>query len=487
MDSTARRGATVKALMCATPMQHISALRAPLIMALDLIMAGEGALPVLQELLGALNDPKLIEGLPRPSAVERELMWRSAGGEGQLRPSGSLGLTRRPEDYVWEAPHSKALFRGREVRLRFPVYNGPDEVCAVDHPVLSSLVVTLEPACLVRVYNAALAGRRVLVVGNGHAAQEVGEMVLAVSLLLHPPLEGVHGRVFPYANLTDLGFLKVAGFIAGVTNPVFESNPDWWDLLIDLDLPAKRALVRDSPALSVDRSQPGGQGEERRPQSSEEQRRFDARFAAELKSGVALGLGEGWLRSRFRSLTGAVMDLVLDSNQRGGHPRKPGREGAWERHVAAQAFRAESFRSGVNAGGFHARMGVWMESEKGRGLRRSLRRLAQGACEADDAAATKLFLDLGDWLGASEANLVALVALLPESESGGLESGGLAPVLGSALLGKSEAMRAAAAALLLKLEACKKTSPAVKAMGPLLLGELRAIQASWVIGTPTST
>jgi len=46
-------------------------------------------------------------------------------------------------------------------------------------------------------------------------------MVLGCAALLSPPFAGLLlSRIFPYASLTDLSFLEVPGFIAGVTNPV---------------------------------------------------------------------------------------------------------------------------------------------------------------------------------------------------------------------------------------------------------------------------
>lgn len=44
-------------------------------------------------------------------------------------------------------------------------------------------------------------------------------------------------RAFPYASLSDLSFLETPSFVAGVTNPVFEAHPEWWDVLCQLDLP----------------------------------------------------------------------------------------------------------------------------------------------------------------------------------------------------------------------------------------------------------
>jgi hypothetical protein len=37
-----------------------------------------------------------------------------------------------------------------------------------------------------------------------------------------------------YANLTDLGFLSTPGYIAGVTNPMFKTKREWWDVLCDI-------------------------------------------------------------------------------------------------------------------------------------------------------------------------------------------------------------------------------------------------------------
>jgi hypothetical protein len=76
-------------------------------------------------------------------------------------------------------------------------------------------------ASWLQVYNAVLASQRVLFVGHAHAAQEVGHMVLGAAALAAPLLAGLLlERAFPYASLTDLRFLEVPGFIAGVTNPV---------------------------------------------------------------------------------------------------------------------------------------------------------------------------------------------------------------------------------------------------------------------------
>ena len=49
-------------------------------------------------------------------------------------------------------------------------------------------------------------------------------------------------RCYPYTTLNNLDFLETPGFIAGTTNPIFESHPEWWDVLCDID--SGRVLVR---------------------------------------------------------------------------------------------------------------------------------------------------------------------------------------------------------------------------------------------------
>ena len=56
-----------------------------------------------------------------------------------------------------------------------------------------------------------------------------------VPLLVCPPLSNVLPRCFPYTTLNNLDFLNVKGYVAGSTNPIFESHPEWWDVLMDID------------------------------------------------------------------------------------------------------------------------------------------------------------------------------------------------------------------------------------------------------------
>jgi hypothetical protein len=116
-------------------------------------------------------------------------------------------------------------------------------------------------------------GKRVLFLGTRDvAAVDVAAAVLACAHMVSPPLPGtaLADRLFPYASLTDLSFLKVGGYVAGVTNPLFETKREWWDVLAVLEacdcegvpmahgsglLPGSLAVVErvtDAPALPAD-------------------------------------------------------------------------------------------------------------------------------------------------------------------------------------------------------------------------------------------
>ena len=58
-------------------------------------------------------------------------------------------------------------------------------------------------------------------VGYSHSAYDVARIVFSCISMISPPMPCMLSRVFAYANLYDLSFLDVDGYIAGVTNPMF--------------------------------------------------------------------------------------------------------------------------------------------------------------------------------------------------------------------------------------------------------------------------
>ncbi|KAF1336477.1 Mesa protein, partial [Globisporangium splendens] len=97
--------------------------------------------------------------------------------------------------------------------------------------------------------------------------------------------------LFRYANLTDLGFLSTPGFIAGVTNPMFKSKREWWDVLCDI---STGEVILSAPA------------------ERDEYEGTDRMFVLEVLDGLNAGYDEEWIRCMFEEYTRKnVVDIAL--------------------------------------------------------------------------------------------------------------------------------------------------------------------------------
>jgi hypothetical protein len=102
-----------------------------------------------------------------------------------------------------------------------------------------------------------------------------------------PPLTSLLDRCHPYATLNNLDFLEVEGFIAGTTNPIFESHPEWWDVLCDID--TGKVFV----STSVDK---GRRVASEPPRLSD----LDEDLFEQVSTGMEARYSEHWLRACFQ-------------------------------------------------------------------------------------------------------------------------------------------------------------------------------------------
>lgn len=102
------------------------------------------------------------------------------------------------------------------------------------HPHLTTNGALTHP--IIVLLNALLTQKRIIFLGHNLPSSEVADAVLAACALASGGLlRGFTRHAFPYTDLTKIDdLLKVPGFIAGVTNPVFNDQPQWWDVLCDL-------------------------------------------------------------------------------------------------------------------------------------------------------------------------------------------------------------------------------------------------------------
>lgn len=54
--------------------------------------------------------------------------------------------------------------------------------------------------------------------------------------MVSPPLIGILMKVYPYAALDNLEILEEPGYIAGVTNPMFKTHQNWYDVCCDIGM-----------------------------------------------------------------------------------------------------------------------------------------------------------------------------------------------------------------------------------------------------------
>lgn len=221
-DSSVRRGALIKAMAIFSSYRFVDCLKEPLSAAL-LRYFDNPVIDVLMDLHSSLNVCEL-SGIPRPNLREQNLM------------RFGISVYERSMNYTPSAWHHTLIIRSSNneeptMSVAIPLYRDLDSFGNIS---MTSFIRTFGKASM-RIYSAIISKQRVIFVGYDHAARDICDMVLTAAALISP-LPNILQRIFPYANLTDLSFLEVEGYIAGVTNPMFLERDSWWDLACVLDL-----------------------------------------------------------------------------------------------------------------------------------------------------------------------------------------------------------------------------------------------------------
>ncbi|EJC99276.1 spindle pole body interacting protein [Fomitiporia mediterranea MF3/22] len=146
------------------------------------------------------------------------------------------------------------VYRGHTLPIKMPLATFPEEVG--DYSLISLIQTFNSPSTsisgpqhphlhtngdrthpIILLFNALITNKRVIFLGYQRPAGQVASVVLAACALgsgCGAVLRGFIARAFPYANLTNRDeWEKIPGYIAGVTNPIFEQAGEW-DLLCDI-------------------------------------------------------------------------------------------------------------------------------------------------------------------------------------------------------------------------------------------------------------
>eukprot|EP01062_Namystynia_karyoxenos_P043592 TRINITY_DN31931_c0_g1_i1.p3 TRINITY_DN31931_c0_g1~~TRINITY_DN31931_c0_g1_i1.p3 ORF type:complete len:296 (+),score=100.32 TRINITY_DN31931_c0_g1_i1:1364-2251(+) len=265
--------------------------------------------------------------------------------------------------------------------------------------------------------------------------------------MVTPPLAGVlaqRGRVFPYTSLTCMSaWQSVPGCIVGATNPMFQSRPEWWDVLCDLD--TGRVLLSPAGDVAQALSDPSALALDQ----AFMQRLF-ANVQQQERADTPPAEVEAWVRHQFRDHLQNLLLLARDGAA--GDPEKQAAADAqaqrlarWRKTVCYQDWAEAQARS-------EARRQVNIEGH--------LRRL-RGSRELDEEASILIFQDFVKHLR-SEEQLLSLLAALP------VAAGGLYPVaLG--LFHRSGAVRMACVALLRRIDAIPEGRLCISALNAFMM------------------
>uniref|UniRef100_A0A7S2E3N0 UDENN domain-containing protein n=1 Tax=Octactis speculum TaxID=3111310 RepID=A0A7S2E3N0_9STRA len=381
-----------------------------------------------------------------------------------------------PKEWVW---NGSVVYAGASIPLQVPLYLSRDEVMPEGSGILKDLLQIFNEDTM-RIYNAVLSGQRVLFVGYNHAAGDVCKFAMAAASMISPPLEGILHRVFPYANLTDLSFIETQGFIAGVTNPVFEENTRWWDLLCVLNLPEKSGVC-----MTVEEKLKEDERHHKRSGPSQQQvtedkdarveksrltaRRHDALFIEKVLSCITV-VGDDMIKSMFHDYTRQILQECLEAKktlQKSSQQELMSKSDAVQPPVpSTDNARVLRFLSSGNAKSLDLEEDPWAhpsdegvtslgEAFSGAQLRRDILCLQTTETFVDDDI-IEMFERLDTALQ-TEASLQVMLTLMTES------AGGLHPIA-SGLLHSTQQVRLHALSLLRRLSSFPSTRASIASL-----------------------
>ncbi|KAJ1332266.1 hypothetical protein BSLG_008572 [Batrachochytrium salamandrivorans] len=252
--SGARRSARVKAMAIASRHPWVHVFKPLLVLALDKYFISPSE-KVISDLFSVLNgvDARSIPILTLPERkVLRTLLRNNIPHHGANFEQTAMLLkhydpTDEPLellDYIVD-PAIIVNFNGHALPVKVPLASLPSSLVIYHsngamssycwHPHLDCGALT-HP--LIVLIFALLTEKRVLFLGYGKPSSEVSSCVLACTAIASGGglIPDAISRSFPYVGLASVDMLlKVPGYIAGVTNPVFEEQAAWWDVLCNLN------------------------------------------------------------------------------------------------------------------------------------------------------------------------------------------------------------------------------------------------------------
>jgi hypothetical protein len=161
---------------------------------------------------------------------------------------------------------------------------------------------------IILLLNALFAQKRIIFMGHGKPSGEVSNYVLAACGLGSGSggvLRGFSERAFPYTNLINVEeLLTVPGYVAGVTNSIFESHPDWWDVMLDINTGkiTVSGQTKGTPKINV--------------KLEDYRETYDYEFMTDVMAAIHAHYGEHAIRAKFEAYVMRFVHLAALYEQR---------------------------------------------------------------------------------------------------------------------------------------------------------------------------
>jgi hypothetical protein len=200
-----------------------------------------------------------------PSSMKSSSAVYEGGGGG-----GGLGGTGQKDTHFY---HTTVDYKGHKLPIKMPLTTFPEEVgdytlipliktfssyqqlSGPQHHHLHTNGPQTHPILIL--FNALITGKRIIFLGHRRPAGQVSNYVLSACALgsgCGQVLRGYIERAFPYAHLKNKDdWENVPGYIAGVTNPIFEKTGAW-DILFNIA--SGKVMVHDDIGINCPVSVP---------------------------------------------------------------------------------------------------------------------------------------------------------------------------------------------------------------------------------------
>jgi hypothetical protein len=301
-DANIKRGAAVTAIAFCSRYNFVNILKPAALLGLDAYISNPST-KILEKIYNAINSDIDMSTVQERNMFDRVILERWGDEKAKFKEF----------PLRWPQMNGSASFT---MKIQVPLYLQYDMI--VNVPITPLLHKFREKVMII--FTGILLEKRILFVGSKDIpAGDVCGMVLAACSLLSPPFPLVPARTFPYANLTDLSFLEVNGYIAGVTNPMFASKPDWWDILCDIEtgevIDAQMYNERQKPQSKAKKIYSNIRGSIDKGKSKKGllptlKISMDSKFIARVISGVEAHMSELWLREQFNFHCNRLYDIA---------------------------------------------------------------------------------------------------------------------------------------------------------------------------------